>query len=115
VTTAILFAIILFLIVGTFLGAARPIGKEIATMIGKPVRIEAWGQPLPGTEIESVITIRVGINLKVSGHPLKIAQPKGMKRTADAIEIGYARYVQWDKKRIAQPPATTAPAVVFFL
>lgn len=110
-TIAILFAAVVLFIVATLIGPARRMGKEIATLIGKSVRIVVWGQELPATTIESVVTIGAGINMKAGGSQFKIAQPKGFSRSDGRIEIAYARYVQFDRKRL---PHGTGPAVVFF-
>ncbi len=103
--------IFVMFVVATFVSPAWPVGRAIAALKGKHVRIEVWGQPMTGTEIESALNLGVGVNVKVSGHPFKIAQPGDMTRTAGVIEIAYARYVQWDKKRVPHPPGTAAPAV----
>lgn len=112
-TGAIVLAVIILFIVSTFLSSV-PVARHIRSIAGKPVRIEVWGQPLPGTVIESIVPLGAGVNLKVSGHPLKIAQPRRVTGSADRLAIAWARYVAWDKQRIPQPPGTTAPAVVFF-
>src|SRR5206468_3930322 len=99
-----------------FLGAtafsrAGQIAAALRPFVKKPVRVEVWGMPLPGSgetlfEIDSVSALGAGLLIHLraaSGGPrtlLKVAQPGSAAIDEGRIEIGEARYVSWAGRKI---------------
>jgi len=114
-------AVIFFFLAGTALSTASLIARSLQSFVGKPVRAEVWGRPLPnsGGEAFDVVSISAfGAGLLIRLRPsaggrrslLKVAQPKSARVEMGRIEIGDAAYVSWAGTKLQ--PARKAPATV---
>ena len=91
----------------------------------KVVRVEVWGQPLPGCagpyRVDSIVPMGLGLWIylqPVEGGPrlkLKIAQPASLDVQQDHAEIGFAGYVQWASKRVRNSDGQRAPGKVLVM
>ena len=107
----------------TLFGTAGRIARSLRPFIGRTVRVEVWGTPLPGSdgnvfEIDSVLAAGVGLLIYLrpaSGGPrtlLKVAQPTSARWNADDLEIGAAGYVSWADRKLKPIDAMHRSAVV---
>jgi|GEM_PF-4001743 len=108
---------------GTLFGSAGRIARSLRPFIGRTVRVEVWGTPLPGSEgnvfeIDSVLAAGVGLLIHLcpaSGGPrtlLKVAQPTSARWDADDLEIGGAGYVSWAGRKLKPIDGAHRSAVV---
>ncbi len=120
------FALIGFFFAATFLGRAGRIAVALKPVVGRTVRVEVWGAPLPGPdgglwEVQTIIALGVGLLLHLrsessdSGGILKVAQPGRETLGDERIEIATASYVQWAGRKLERPPGTAAPALILGL
>lgn len=117
------FGFLLFVVALGILGKSGQFARALKPFVKKPVRLEIWGEPLPGTEggilqIDSVAPLGLGIWIylrPLSGGKklkLKIAQPTTLAIGSSGAEITFAGYVQWDSRRIKDLNNRRAPGTV---
>ena len=118
-------AMLSFALGASLLGKPARLSTALRPLVGRTVRVEVWGEPLPGMgdglfDVESITGIGAGLHFRLagpddSGGMLKIAQPDAETLGDERIEIGKASYVQWARKRVARPAGTRAPALALSL
>jgi hypothetical protein len=118
-------AMLSFALGASLLGKAGRLSAALRPLVGRTVRVEVWGEPLPGPhgglyDVESVTGIGAGLYFRLagpddSGGVLKIAQPDAEALADERIEIRAASYVQWARKTLARPAGTRAPALAVSL
>lgn len=118
-------AMLSFALGASLLGKAGRLSAALRPLVGRSVRVEVWGEPLPGPhdglfDVESITGIGAGLYFRLagpddSGGILKIAQPDAETLADERIEIGAASYVQWARKTLARPADTRAPALALTL
>ncbi len=117
-----------FLLAGTALSSASQAALALRGIVGKQVRVEIRGVPLPPPgeppfEIVSVGALGAGIRFHlrpVSGGPrrlliLKVAQPGPASVGEDRVEIRGAAYVSWAGTRLALEPGDGTPSVALIV
>ena len=109
------------------LGRSGQFARALGPFVGKSVRVEIWGRPLPGLEgvIQRVDSIApLGLGVWIYLHPvsggtslkLKIAQPVSLTLGPGKAELTFAGYAQWDSRRVKDANGRRAPGtVVLFL
>ena len=118
-------AMISFALGASLLGKAGRLSAALRPLLGRTVRVEVWGEPLPGPHdgsfaVETITGIGAGLYFRLagpddSGGILKIAQPDAETLADGRIEIGAASYVQWARKTLPRPAGTRAPALALTL
>jgi hypothetical protein len=112
-------ALTCLIFIATSLSSAGRLSESLAAFLKRPVEIRVWGEALSKTsdeacEIESIRAVGAGLHLFVKystrprGH-LKVAQPRVSRIAETTVEIGDARYIQWEGRKL--PRTTEAPAV----
>ena len=116
-----------FVLGASLLGRPARLSTALRPLVGRVVRISAWGEPLPGSAgalyvIETITGFGAGLHIQLfrhddeeSGGILKIAQPANESLGDERIEIASAKYVQWARRRVDRPVGTSAPALVITL
>ena len=111
-----------FFLAASFLGRAGRIAIALKPIVGRTIRVEVWGSPLPASggalyDVNSIIALGAGLLLHLQpessdrGAILKVAQPGAEMLGDERIEIATAAYVQWAGRKIERSPGTTAPAL----
>ena len=88
-------------------------------LVGRGVRVKAWGVNLPelaGAEfaVHSVQSFGAGLHLWLRVWPggprwhLKVAQPNNVVIDEQGVCIQRAKYLQWQRKKLAKDPAQPA-------
>ena len=123
----VMLAMLSFAIGGSLFGRPARLSAALRPLVGRVVRVSAWGEPLPGSAgalyvVETITGIGAGLHIQLfrhddedSGGILKIAQPEGESLGDERIEIASAKYVQWARGKVARPAGTRAPALVITL
>jgi hypothetical protein len=110
-----------FFLAASALSTAARIAGQLPLLVGKPVRVEVWGQPLhPDTtlHVDSVRVLGAGLHIYLkspvdeSPHDLKIAQPRSPKIDDTHLEIGEAAYISWAGIKLKRDPAGQRPALL---
>ena len=107
----LLAAVLLFVAGGMMFPNTYEIAQQIRTFIGKDIAIEAWGRDLPGHagttfRLHRILAFGAGLHLYLAPSPagkpihLKIAQPRDVKIDEAGVEIGAAKYVQWQGRKV---------------
>ena len=115
---AVVVAGLLLLRLGSRLSQAGKLSRPLQALVGSPVRVQVWGEALEGElRVESVMAIGAGLHLYLvpaSGKRthLKIAQPGRATGGGDRWSIGFARYVEWRRRRLSRADDPAVPAVV---
>jgi hypothetical protein len=119
-TVVLLFAAFL-LGSSAFTTAGRTAGA-LQFLRGQPVRVLAWGKPLPTSDgplfVESIASLGVGLLIRLQVAPgasrilLKIAQPRDVQIAVCGATVGRAAYVQWASYRLPRVKNEAAPALV---
>ncbi len=95
-------AVISFFAAASVFSNAARIARQLPTLVGKSVRIEAWGKPLEPHntyKVQSVRVIGAGLHIYLcssaakSPRDLKIAQPSGARLTDTQLTIDTATYI----------------------
>ena len=118
-------ALLLFLAgASVFISKVSGLAEKMRPLLGKNVRVQAWGSDLPGNNPGSkfgVCAVRaVGPGLHVYLRPLpdgspthlKVAQPSGTTISDAGMEVGEARYVQWAGSKIMKVEGKIALVLV---
>jgi hypothetical protein len=111
-----------FFLAASFLGRAGRIAAALRPIVGRTVRVEVWGTPVPAPhgglwDVSTVTGFGAGLLFHLlpesgdAGGILKVAQPGEEMLGDERIEIATAAYVQWAGRRLERPPGTTAPAL----
>ncbi len=118
-------AMLSFALGASLLGKAGRLSAALRPLVGRTVRVEVWGEPLPGPpdglyHVESITGIGAGLYFRLagpddSGGILKIAQPDAEAFADERIEIrrGVVRPV--GPQDAARPADTRAPALALSL
>jgi hypothetical protein len=117
------FAMFGFFFAATFLGRAGRIAVALKPLVGRTVRVEVWGAPLPGPDgalydVNTIIALGSGLILHLlpesgeAGAILRVSQPRDESLADERIEIAAAASVRWAGRRLERPAGTAAPAVV---
>lgn len=88
------------------LGKPGQFARSLRAFEGRPVQVEIWGVPLPGSEgclfkVDSLACLGVGLWIylrPLSGGrrtKLKIAQPTSMLLNNGVAKIDFSGYAQW--------------------
>jgi hypothetical protein len=104
-------------------GKAGQYARALQPLAGKPVRVEIWGIPLPGSSdagftVDSIAPLGFGLWIYLRATPggprikLKIAQPFKLTLKPSHAEISFAGYAQWDSQRVKSPEGRRAPGTV---
>jgi len=120
------FALLGLFFAATFLGRAGRIAVALRPVVGRTVRVQVWGAPLPGSgellfDASAIIALGAGLLLHLqpesgeAGAILKVAQPGAENLGDERIEIGTAAYVQWAGRKVERPPGSIAPALALLL
>jgi hypothetical protein len=114
-------ALVCLLLLATSLSHAGRLSEALRSFRNRPVEILVWGEPLPGqteaSQIESIRAIGAGLHFFLTrdnstpAH-LKIAQPQSTRVGERTAEIGEARYVQWESRKLPRTTGTPAVTVV---
>jgi len=116
-------ALLLFLAGTSFFGSVSRFAERMRQLQGKSVRVQVWGSDLPGAAgavftIQSIRAIGPGLHLYLRPLPggaprhLKIAQPVRALMRDGTVEVGDAKYVQWDGRKVKKTEGTTALLLV---
>ena len=100
-------ALILIFFGANFFSKISELSQKMRPFIGKKVRIQVWGSALnyDGSGIfvlQSVSAIGAGLHLYLSPMPkgspkhLKIAQPREATLNKKNVNVGNAKYIQWE-------------------
>jgi len=104
-------ALFLLVIAATLFGKTNRFADRLRPLVGRKVRVVAWGAELPGVAgatfiLDKVLAIGPGLHIYLRlaphGSPvhMKIAQPSGATLDDLQIEISGAKYVQWAGRKI---------------
>jgi hypothetical protein len=116
-----------FALGASLLGRPARLSAALKPLVGRVVRVSAWGEPLPGSAgalyvVETITGIGARLHIQLfrhddeeSGGVLKIAQPAGETLGDERIEIASAKYVQWARRKVDRPAGTREPALVITL
>lgn len=115
-------ALLGFFLAASFLGRAGRIATALRPIVGRTVRVEVWGAPLPGSggglfDVNTVLALGQGLLFHLrqesdeAGGLLKVAQPGGETLGDERIEIATAAHVRWAGRKIEPPPRASAPAL----
>ena len=123
----VILAMLSFALGASLLARPARLSAALRPLVGRVVRVSAWGEPLPGSAgalyvIEGITGIGAGLYIQLfrhddeeSGGVLKIAQPEGETLGDERIEIASAKYVEWARRKVDHPAGTSAPALVITL
>lgn len=99
--------------------------RALQFLRGRPVRVLAWGLPLPTSDgalyVESIASLGVGLLIRLQLAPgdsrilLKIAQPRDVLVSATGATVGRAAYVQWASRRLRRVTGDPSPALMLEL
>lgn len=107
----------------TALGRASGLASSLRPFVGKPVRAEVWGAPLPGSagarcEVISIVAFGAALLIHLRAVPggprilLKVAQPGSGKVEGNRLEVADARYVSWAGRRLPRSAGIAALVLV---
>ena len=114
-------ALLLFLIAASLFGKTNRFADRLRPLVGKRVRVLAWGAEPPGIagtsfSLDKVLALGAGLHIYLRPLPLgspihmKIAQPHGASLDDRHVEIRGAKYVQWAGGKV--PKVEEQPALV---
>jgi hypothetical protein len=117
-------ALLLLLIAASLFGKTNRFAERLRPLVGRRVRVLAWGAELPGVagasfNLDKVLAIGPGLHIYLRLLPhgssvhMKIAQPIGAKLDDRHIEIHGAKYVQWAGRKIPKMEGQPALALNF--
>jgi hypothetical protein len=98
---------------------ANAIAASLQGYTGRKMSAVVWGNALPGGIEEvlvlvSAFAISAGLHLRLraesSGqtYRMKVAQPTGVVADGSRVQIEDARYVQWERAKLARMPQSAA-------
>ncbi len=116
----VLALLLLFFAISLF-GKTNRFADRLRPLVGRSVRVLAWGSELPSVagasfRLDKVLALGPGLHIYLRllphGSPIhmKIAQPSGATLDDRHIEINGAKYVQWAGRKI--PKLGGQPALV---
>lgn len=117
-------ALLLFLIAASLFGKTNRFADRLRPLVGKRVRVLAWGAEPPGIvgasfRLDKVLALGAGLHIYLRPLPLgspihmKIAQPDGASLDDRRVEIRGAKYVQWAGRKVPKGEGHSALVLTF--
>lgn len=114
----VVLALAALLFLATAFSVAARLTRPLQALRGDLVDVSIWGAPLPvpadaAIRITSVKALGAGlhvylrIGIATSPVHLKVAQPRHVHVTSDAVAIESAAYVQWSGRRLPRVPGAS--------
>jgi hypothetical protein len=112
-------AFVAMMVGATAASRANAIAASLQGYTGRKVSAVVWGKAPPGDigealVLESAFAISAGLHLRLraesSGrtYRMKVAQPTGGVADGSGLQVADARYVQWERARLARVPRSPA-------